>query len=202
MRIYNNISDSNLGDLSITSFFPSKPLGCYGDGGAVFTNNFDYAEKLKMLRVHGQEKRNHHKYIGIGGRMDTLQAAVLVAKLPYFAKELIDRQKVAKLYSNSFSGILITPAIKVGRSSTWAQYTLKARNRDDLQLKLKKCGIPTSIFYPVPLHLQECFKYLQYKKGNFSISEKASKEVISLPMNPFLTKDQVDFIILKIKENL
>ena len=199
---YNNISDSNLGDLSITSFFPSKPLGCYGDGGAVFTNNFDYAEKLKMLRVHGQEKRNHHKYIGIGGRMDTLQAAVLVAKLPYFAKELIDRQKVAKLYSNSFSGILITPAIKVGRSSTWAQYTLKVRNRDDLQLKLKKCGIPTSIFYPVPLHLQECFKYLQYKKGNFSISEKASKEVISLPMNPFLTKDQVDFIILKIKENL
>ena len=199
---YKDKTDSNLGDISITSFFPSKPLGCYGDGGAVFTNNDDYAEKIKMLRVHGQYKRNYHKYIGIGGRMDTLQAAVLMAKLPYFAKELLDRQKIAELYSNSLSAILITPSIKIGRSSTWAQYTLKVRNRDDLQLRLKKYGIPTLIFYPVPLHLQECFKYLQYKKGNFLISEKASKEVISLPMNPFLTKDQVDFIILKIKENL
>ena len=155
-----------------------------------------------MLRVHGQNKRNYHKYIGIGGRMDTLQAAVLLAKLPYFAKELLERQKVAERYSNSLSGTLITPAIKIDRSSAWAQYTLRVRNRDALQLKLRKYGIPTLIFYPVPLHLQECFKYLQYKKGNFLISEKASKEVISLPINPFLTKDQIDFIILKIKENL
>lgn len=199
---YKNKTDSNHGDISITSFFPSKPLGCYGDGGAVFTNNEEYAKKIKMLRVHGQNKRNYHKYIGIGGRMDTIQAAVLLAKLPYFAKELLERQRVAERYTNSLSGTLLTPIIKDDRSSVWAQYTLRLKNRDDLQSKLKSHGIPTLIFYPVPLHLQECFKYLQYKRGDFLISEKASQEAISLPINPFLTNDQIDFIILKIKENL
>jgi UDP-2-acetamido-2-deoxy-ribo-hexuluronate aminotransferase len=199
---YKNKTDSNYGDISITSFFPSKPLGCYGDGGAVFTNNEEYAKKIKMLRVHGQNKRNYHKYIGIGGRMDTIQAAVLLAKLPYFPKELLERQRVAERYTNSLSGTLLTPIIKVDRSSVWAQYTLRLKNRDDLQSKLKNHGIPTLIFYPIPLHLQECFKYLQYKRGDFLISEKASQEAISLPINPFLTNDQIDFVILKIKENL
>ncbi len=199
---YKNKTDSNLGNISITSFFPSKPLGCYGDGGAVFTNNDDYAKKIKMLRVHGQNKRNYHKYIGMGGRMDTIQATVLLAKLPYFSKELLERQKVAERYTNGLSDVLQTPSIKLNRSSVWAQYTLRVKNRDDLQLKLKNYGIPTLIFYPVPLHLQECFKYLGYKQGCFSISEKASKEVISIPMNPFLTNDQIDYVILKIKENL
>jgi UDP-2-acetamido-2-deoxy-ribo-hexuluronate aminotransferase len=199
---YKNKLDSNLGDISITSFFPSKPLGCYGDGGAVFTNNYEYSKKIKMLRVHGQTKRNHHKYVGIGGRLDTIQGAVLLAKLPHLSKELLNRQKVANHYSKALSEILRIPIIKPERTSVWAQYTIKITNRNILQKKLKKHGIPTSIFYPVPLHLQECFKYLNYKKGDFKISEKISKEVLSLPMNPFLTKDQINYITSKIKVNI
>jgi UDP-2-acetamido-2-deoxy-ribo-hexuluronate aminotransferase len=199
---YNNKTDSNLGDISTTSFFPSKPLGCYGDGGAVFTNNEEYANKIKLLRVHGQNKRYHHKYIGIGGRLDTMQAAILLAKLPYFLKELKDRQKVADHYTNGLSKILQTPVIKPNRLSAWAQYTLRVKNRDTLQLKLKESGILTAVFYPIPLHLQECFRYLNYKQNDYPISEKASKEVISMPMNPFLTNEQLDFIILNIKKNI
>ena len=199
---YENKTDSNLGDISITSFFPSKPLGCYGDGGAVFTNNDEYAKKIKMLRVHGQTKRNHHKYIGIGGRLDTIQAAVLLAKLPYFSKELLDRQKVANFYSDALPTTIKTPIIKSKRSSAWALYTIRLNNRDTVQNELKKKGIPTSIFYPVPLHLQECFKYLNYKQGDFLVSEKVSNEVLSLPMNPFLTHDQLDYVISNIKNNV
>jgi len=197
---YNNKTDSNLGDISITSFYPSKPLGCYGDGGAVFTNNNDYAKKLKMLRVHGQTERNYHKYIGIGGRMDTIQAAILLAKLEYFSQEIKDRQKIAEYYTASLSDILQIPTIKTNKTSVWAQYTVRVKDRDKIQNKLKKKGIPTSVFYPIPLHLQECFKYLNYKKGDFIISEKVSNEVISLPMNPFLTRDQINFVTSSIKE--
>jgi UDP-2-acetamido-2-deoxy-ribo-hexuluronate aminotransferase len=196
---YNGKTDSNLGDISTTSFFPSKPLGCYGDGGAVFTNNEDYANKIKLLRVHGQNKRYHHKYIGIGGRLDTIQAAILLAKLPYFKKELKDRQKVADHYTSSLSQILQTPVIKPNRSSAWAQYTLRVKNRDILQKKLKENGIPISVFYPIPLHLQECFRYLNYKQNDFPISEKASNEVISVPINSFLTNEQINYIISYIK---
>lgn len=199
---YNNKSDSNLGDISITSFFPSKPLGCYGDGGAVFTNNENYAKKIKLLRVHGQNKRNHHQYIGIGARLDTIQAAILLAKLPYLSKELKNRQKIADYYTNSLSNILQTPVIRPNRSSAWAQYTLRVKNRDSFQQKLKNENIPTSIFYPIPLHLQECFKYLNYNRNDFVVSEKASKEVISIPMNPFLSNEQLDYIILNIKKNI
>ena len=199
---FNKKTDSNLGDISTTSFFPSKPLGCYGDGGAVFTNNEDYAKKIKLLRVHGQNKRYHHQYIGIGGRLDTIQAAILLAKLPHFSKELKDRQKVADQYTSGLSNILQTPVIKPNRSSAWAQYTLRVKNRDNLQLKLKENSIPTSIFYPIPLHLQQCFQYLKYKQNDFPISEKASNEVMSIPMNPFLTNEQIDYIVSKIQENL
>jgi UDP-2-acetamido-2-deoxy-ribo-hexuluronate aminotransferase len=198
---YNNKTDSNLGDISTTSFFPSKPLGCYGDGGAVFTNKEEYANKIKLLRVHGQNKRYHHKYIGIGGRLDTMQAAILLAKLPYFKKELKDRQKIADHYTSGLSKILQTPIIKPSRSSSWAQYTLRVKNRDTLQMKLKENGIPTSVFYTTPLHLQVCFRYLNYKNEDFLISEKASKEVISLPMNSFLTDVQIDYVINKVREN-
>jgi UDP-2-acetamido-2-deoxy-ribo-hexuluronate aminotransferase len=199
---YNNKTDSNLGDISTTSFFPSKPLGCYGDGGAVFTNNVEYANKTKLLRVHGQNKRYHHKYIGIGGRLDTIQAAILLAKLPNFKKELKDRQKVADHYTSGLSKILQTPVIKSNRSSAWAQYTLRVKNRDFLQIKLQENGIPTSVFYPIPLHLQECFQYLRHQQGDFPISEKASNEVMSIPMNPFLTNEQLDFVAYKISENI
>jgi UDP-2-acetamido-2-deoxy-ribo-hexuluronate aminotransferase len=130
-----------------------------------------------------------------------MQAAILLAKLPYFKKELKDRQKVAVHYTNSLSKILQTPVIKPNRSSAWAQYTLRVKNRDTLQLKLKKNDVPTSVFYPIPLHLQECFQYLGHQQGNFPISEKASNEVMSIPMNAFLTNEQIDYIIYNIREN-
>ena len=199
---YNSKLDSNLGDISITSFFPSKPLGCYGDGGAVFTNNQNYAKKIKSLRIHGQNKRNHHKFIGIGGRLDTIQAGIILAKLPYFSKELKDRQIVSENYSNSLHRNLKKPIVKRNRTSSWAQYTIKVKNRDYLRTKLQKKGIPTSIYYPLPLHLQKCFKNLKYKRGDLPNSEKASKEVISLPMNAFMKIKQVNYIALNINKIL
>ena len=191
---YNGKTDSNLGDISTTSFFPSKPLGCYGDGGAVFTNNDEYAEKIKMIRVHGQNKRYHYKYIGMGGRLDTIQAAILLAKLPHYKKELEERERVAKNYSNTLTGNLTLPIIKSNRTSVWAQYTVKVNNRDEVKKKLQDAGIPTAIYYPVPLHLQECLKYLNYKKADFPVAEKSSNCVLSLPMNAYLTDDDIKFI--------
>ena len=192
---YNDKTDSNLGDISITSFFPAKPLGCYGDGGAVFTNNDEYAEKIKIMRVHGQNKRYHHKYIGMGGRLDTIQAAILLAKLPHYKQELKGRQQVAQCYTDALSDGLQAPIIKSNRSSTWAQYTVRVNNRDTLQAKLKDNDIPTAVHYPMPLHLQECFQYLNYKQGSFPIAEKTSKEVMSLPINSFLSNKEVQYII-------
>jgi len=199
---YNGKTDSNLGDISTTSFFPAKPLGCYGDGGAVFTNNDEYAKAIKMLRVHGQNKRYHHKYIGMGGRLDTIQAAVLLAKLPHYPQELADRQQVAQHYTDTLSDTLQTPVIRSNRSSAWAQYTVRVNNRDTLQAKLKDNGTPTAVYYPMPLHLQECFQYLNYKQGDFPISEQASEEVMSLPINAYLKIKDVNRISKTINELL
>lgn len=192
--LYNDKTDSNLGDVSTTSFFPAKPLGCYGDGGAIFTNNEEYAKTIKMMRVHGQNKRYHHKYVGMGGRLDTIQAAVLLAKLPHYKKELEARQQVAQKYTAILEKSLQVPNIKSNRVSSWAQYTIRVNNRDDVQTNLKGSGIPTSVYYPIPFHLQECFKYLNYKQNDFMIAEKASKEVLSLPMNPFLSNKEIEYI--------
>jgi len=194
---YKDKADSVLGDISCTSFFPAKPLGCYGDGGAVFTNDDALAEKMRMMRVHGQEKRYYHKYVGIGGRLDTLQAAVLLAKLPHYRKEIEMRQQVAQSYSNKFPNKwgFASPEIKTDRTSVWAQYTLRALHREQLQERLQKAGIPTAIHYPKPLHLQECFGYLDYKTGAFPVAEKAAYEVISLPMNPFIKEAEIDYIV-------
>ncbi len=191
---YKDKTDSKLGNISTTSFFPAKPLGCYGDGGAVFTNNDEYAEKMKLMRVHGQNKRYHHKYIGMGGRLDTIQAAILLAKLPHYKNEIEMRQKVATTYTASLNDSIIKPTTKEGRTSVWAQYTVRVKNRDQVQNKLKEEGIPTAVHYPMPLHLQECFQYLGYKKGGFPIAELVSNEVMSLPMNPFLTEEEISAV--------
>ena len=199
---YKNKTDSNHGDISCTSFFPSKPLGCYGDGGAVFTDNDQFAKKIKMLRLHGQDKRYYHKYIGMGGRLDTIQAAILLAKLPHYKKELEERRKLARNYTASLAHFFNTPIIKPNILSAWGQYTLRVNNRETIQAKLRKDGIPTAIYYPMPLHLQECFSYLKYKKNDFPIAENASKEVMSIPMNALFSDNQVDYIISKIKKNI
>jgi len=199
---YNNKTDSNLGDISTTSFFPAKPLGCYGDGGAVFTNNDEYAKIIKMMRVHGQNKHYHHKYIGMGGRLDTIQAAILLAKLPHYSQELADRQQIAQHYTDALSDRLQTPVIRSNRSSAWAQYTVRVNNRDALQAKLKDNGIPTAVYYPIPLHLQECFQYLNCKQGDFPNSEKASGKVISLPMNSFLSEKEIEHVSISLLNNV
>jgi len=192
---YKGKTDSNLGDISTTSFFPAKPLGCFGDGGAVFTNNDDFAQKMKSLRVHGQSKRYHHKYIGMGGRMDTLQCAIVDVKLKYYAKDLALRQEVAQKYTETLKGKdLILPFVNSRATSAWAQYSVRVQNRDEIQAQLKEQGIPTAVHYPMPLHLQECFVYLGYKEGDFPISEMISNEIMSLPMNPYLGDDEINYI--------
>ncbi|QKF58947.1 DegT/DnrJ/EryC1/StrS family aminotransferase [Aliarcobacter lanthieri] len=199
---YNRITDSALGDISTTSFFPAKPLGCYGDGGAVFTNCEILANKIKSLRLHGQSKRYYHQYIGMGGRLDTLQASVLNVKLRYYKKDLELRQEVASKYTKALKNKsnIILPYVDTKSSSAWAQYSIRVKNRDTLQEKLKEAGIPTAVHYPMPLHLQECMKYLRYKKGDFPISEIVSDEIMSLPMNPYLTDEEIEYIVGKIYE--
>ena len=194
---YKNKTDSNLGDISTTSFFPAKPLGCYGDGGAVFTNNIELAEKMKSLRLHGQSKRYQHQYIGMGGRLDTIQAAVLNVKLKYYAQDLKKRQEVAEKYNQSLKEKYQIPFIQEETTPAYAQYSIRVQNRDVLQARLKDKGIPTAVHYPMPLHLQECFQYLGYKEGDFPISEVVSDEIMSLPMNPYITNDEIEYIIKK-----
>lgn len=193
---YIGITDSVLGDISTTSFFPAKPLGCYGDGGAVFTNDEELATKMKSLRVHGQSKRYYHQYIGMGGRLDTIQAAVLHVKLKYYTKDLALRQAVARKYTKALEkkSDFILPYVDEKATSAWAQYSIRVQKRDELQEKLKLAGIPTAVHYPMPLHLQECFNYLGYKKGDFPISEVVSQEIMSLPMNPYVTDEEIDYI--------
>lgn len=196
---YKGKSDSNLGTISCTSFFPAKPLGCYGDGGAVFTNDDELADKMKSLRLHGQTKRYYHKYIGIGGRLDTIQAAVLNVKLNYYKKDLALRQEVAKKYTNLLNRKnLILPQVKEDRTSAWAQYSIRVQNRELLQEELKNAGVPTAVHYPMPLHLQEAFTYLGYKQGDFPISETVANEIMSLPMNPYLNDDEINYIAGKL----
>ena len=200
---YKGISDSNLGDISCTSFFPAKPLGCYGDGGALFTNDEKLADKIKSLRLHGQSIRYHHQYIGMGGRLDTIQAAVLNVKLKYYEKDLKLRQDVAVKYTKALNEKNIeTPFVKNDRTSAWAQYSIRVQNRTELQTKLQNLGIPTAVHYPMPLHVQECFKYLNLKEGDFPISEKVSKEIMSLPMNPYVTDEEIEFIVGSLAKEL
>lgn len=192
---YKGKTDSSLADISITSFFPAKPLGCFGDGGAVFTNNDTLAKKLSLLRVHGQSKRYHHQYIGIGGRLDTIQAAVLNVKLKYYEQDLQKRQNVAQMYDEALKGkSLILPHVNNNKTSSWAQYSIRVKNRDKVQPTLKDNGVPTAIHYPIPLHLQECFTYLDHQKGDFPVSELISREILSLPMNPYLSQDEIKYI--------
>jgi len=193
---YKGKTDSNLGDISTTSFFPAKPLGCFGDGGAVFTNDDELAAKIKSLRVHGQSKRYHHKYIGMGGRMDTIQCAVVNVKLKHYKKDLSLRQEVASKYTQALAAKdLILPFVEEKRTSAWAQYSVRVKNRDEVQAKLKEQGIQTAVHYPMPLHLQEAFEYLNYKQGDFPISERVSNEIMSLPMNPYVRDDEIEYIV-------
>jgi len=185
-----------LAETAATSFFPAKPLGCYGDGGAVFTDDDDLAEVLRSIRVHGQGKeRYEHVRIGLNGRLDTLQAAVLLAKLDIFDQELTARQRVARNYSEALKSLVETPWVAPDCTSVWAQYSVLSEHREPLLQKLQEAQIPTAIYYPLPLHLQRAFAHLGYKPGDFPVSEGASRRIFSLPMHPYLGQADQERII-------
>lgn len=189
-------------DVATTSFFPAKPLGCYGDGGAVFTNNDELAEKMRMLCSHGQEKRYVHKYIGINGRMDTIQAAILNVKLKYFETEIANRQRAATLYSKLLDGYVLLPEILHGRESVWAQYTIGVENRDELRDKLQKLNVPTAVHYPLILPKQKAFEDVVNSTEKFEVAELLSQTVLSLPMHGLITDEEVKEVAKSIIENI
>jgi UDP-2-acetamido-2-deoxy-ribo-hexuluronate aminotransferase len=175
-----------LSTIGSTSFFPSKPLGAYGDGGALFTDDDGLAKVMREIRAHGQEKHYYHTRLGINGRLDTIQAAVLLAKMDIFPDEVVGRNIVANQYNALLKDTLTTPYIEPFNSSVYAQYTLLVDNRSMVQQKLKELGIPTAVHYPVPLNLQPVFVGLNQLEGSFPISESIAKRVMSLPMSPYL----------------
>jgi len=198
---HHGVKSCALSTIGSTSFFPSKPLGCYGDGGALFTNDDELAAKMRQIRVHGQEKKHHHPVLGINGRLDTIQAAVVLCKLPLFDDEIVKRQHVAESYRKSLSQSsavvngLQLPVVLEGNTSVWAQYTMLSPDRDALREKLTAANIPSVSYYAVPLHLQPVFAYLGHEVGDFPVSERVANEGISLPMNPYLTDAEIQEVV-------
>lgn len=180
----------SFGDIATTSFFPAKPLGCYGDGGAIFTNNDEYADLLRSYRVHGkgQDKYDNVR-IGMNSRLDTIQAAILLEKLAEFPQELINRNKTAALYEVKLANDFKTPQIPTNYQSSWAQYTLVSHNREQAMSHFQKKGIPSVIYYGTCMHQQTAFSYLEYRDGDFPIAEKLCKQVFSLPMHPYIDEN-------------
>ncbi|SDT96799.1 DegT/DnrJ/EryC1/StrS family aminotransferase [Desulfobacula phenolica] len=192
---YNGKKACNLSDVAATSFFPAKPLGCYGDGGAVFTSDDGFAEVIKSIRVHGRGTEKYDNIrIGINGRLDTIQAAILLEKLKIFTEEIRNRKKVADLYSALLLNKVDIQTVPKGSTSVWAQYSIRSDARDVLRNALKKNNIPTAVYYPKPLHLQTAFASLGYKPGDFPVSEELSNKIFSLPMHPYLTYEQIHHI--------
>ena len=191
----------SLAELACTSFFPAKPLGCYGDGGAVFTDSDDMAERLKSIRVHGQGSDKYDNVrVGLNARLDTLQAAVLLPKLKIFPEEIQARNRVASLYNQmlvDFGAGLQVPSVPEGYESVWAQYSVLADDaalRKKIQGALKEEGIPTAVYYPIPLHLQTAYADFGYEKGDFPVAEEISDRIFSLPMHPYLKEKEIERI--------
>lgn len=196
---YKGRRSCSLTTIGCTSFFPSKPLGGYGDGGACFTNDDALAVRLDQLHVHGQTARYRHASVGINGRLDTIQAAILLSKLRLFPEEINQRQRIAQRYTRALGDQFVTPHIAEHHESVYAQYTLRVKNRDAIQAHLKEQGIPTAVHYPIPFHLQPVFAYLGLGEGSFPQAELAAKEVMSLPMHPYLGEEEQDEIINALK---
>jgi UDP-2-acetamido-2-deoxy-ribo-hexuluronate aminotransferase len=210
--LYRGKRSCGLSEVGSTSFFPSKPLGAYGDGGALFTDDDALAKVMREIRVHGQDRRYHHPRLGINGRLDTLQAAVLLAKLEIFDDEVAARGKIGARYSEliaaAFRGEsdparrVATPVLADGCTSVYAQYTVEVPDRDKVEQGMKARGVPTAVHYPVPLHLQPVFASLGLGAGSFSKSEAAGRRVISLPMHPYLTEEQQVRVVQALKESV
>jgi UDP-2-acetamido-2-deoxy-ribo-hexuluronate aminotransferase len=195
---YKGRRSGGLTAIGATSFFPSKPLGCYGDGGAMFTNDDRLATILREIRIHGQDRRYHHPRIGINGRLDSIQAAVLLAKLEAFQDEVGARQRLGARYTEliterfgaSASARVRAPEIEAFNTCVYAQYTVEVEQREIVETRMKALGVPTAVHYPIPMHLQPVFSSLGHREGEFPASESAARRVISLPMHPYLTDEQ------------
>ncbi|MEZ2744889.1 DegT/DnrJ/EryC1/StrS family aminotransferase [Halopseudomonas bauzanensis] len=201
---YKGVRSCNLSTIATTSFFPSKPLGGYGDGGAIFTNDDELATVIRQIARHGQERRYHHVRVGVNSRLDTLQAAILLPKLEVFSKEIESRNNVADKYtsllrSKERSLSIQAPYVKAHNTSVWAQYSICIRNRAEVQAGLHKAGIPTAIHYPTPLNKQPAVADMN---ANLPIGDSVAKEIMSLPMHPYITQDEATVIIDTLHEQL
>ncbi len=200
---YNGRTSCNLCDIGCTSFFPSKPLGCYGDGGAVFTSDDGLARACREMRVHGQSERYVHTRVGVGGRMDTLQCAIVLAKLERFDWEISQRQRVAERYSelimahknHRVTKVMSIPVVDSLRTSAYAQYTLQVEDREQLQVSMKKAGIPTAVHYPIPLNEQPAYKKYCCSSNCTPVASMVSRTVMSLPMHPDLGEEEQEKIV-------
>jgi dTDP-4-amino-4,6-dideoxygalactose transaminase len=191
------------GPATTTSFFPAKPFGCYGDGGAVFTEDDGLAVLLRSLRVHGQGREKYDNVrIGVNSRLDTIQAAVLLEKLTIFEDEIERRQRVAQRYDAALAGVAVVPRLMRGATSVWAQYTLRVKDRDRVQEICKKAGVPTAIYYPIPLSRQTGYRHFPTAPGGVPVSERLSQEAVSLPMHPYLGPETQDNIIDAVRSAL
>ncbi|MFP2770654.1 DegT/DnrJ/EryC1/StrS family aminotransferase [Oceanisphaera sp. KMM 10153] len=191
---YKDKKSCNLSTVATTSFFPSKPLGCYGDGGAIFTNDDELAKVLRQIARHGQDRRYHHIRVGVNSRLDTLQAAILLPKLEIFAEEISLRQQVAAQYDQLLNqaGITSTPFVEVHNTSVYAQYTIQVDNREQVQARLKEAGIPTAVHYPIPLNKQPAVVDADVQ---LSIGDAVAEKVMSLPMHPYMSEeDQLNVV--------
>ncbi|MDF1738752.1 MAG: DegT/DnrJ/EryC1/StrS family aminotransferase [Verrucomicrobiales bacterium] len=192
-----------LSKIGTTSFFPSKPLGGYGDGGAVFTDDADLAEKMRWIHVHGQSEKHTHPIVGLNGRLDSIQAAVVLSKWSIFAEEIELRQKVADRYSEglgALSGQVTLPCLRSENTSVWAQYTILVDDPEALQKHLGENGVPSVSYYCKPLHLQPVFENLGYEKGAFPVTEQTGARCISLPMSPYLSEEDQTLVISEIQK--
>lgn len=196
---YKGKKSCGLTTIGCTSFFPSKPLGCFGDGGACFTNDDTLAARMNEIRIHGQAKRYHHTSLGLNGRLDTIQAAILLEKMAIFPEEVELRNQVAERYNRLLSGVAKTPTLEAQNTSVYAQYTIEVENREAIQAALQEKGIPTAVHYPSGLHEQPIFKTLYPGEHHYPITEHAARHVMSLPMHPYLTLEDQDKICEAVK---
>lgn len=195
---YKGRKSCNLSTVACTSFFPSKPLGCYGDGGAIFTNDDELAKVIRQIARHGQDKRYHHIRVGVNSRLDTIQAAILLPKLEILDDEMQARQKVAEIYNQLFNqaDIHTTPYLESHNTSAWAQYTIQVDNRADVQEKLKAQGIPTAVHYPIPLNKQPA---VADASVSLPVGDEIAKRVMSLPMHPYLTVEAQEKVVTALR---
>lgn len=192
--LYKGKRSCGMSEIGCTSFFPAKPLGCYGDGGAVFTDSDELNEKMRILLNHGQTERYVHSHVGINGRLDAMQAGVLNVKLKYYKEEMEVRQAVAKRYAEGLKNVIV-PHVDKDNVSVWAQYCIRVKDRDAMIKKCGDAGVPTAVYYPIPLHLQNVFKNLGHKVGDFPVTEAVSKDIMALPMSAFLKEEDQKFVI-------